>query len=78
MRKEFELTSEELSTLLDACKPTPCIMVGDYIPASPQENANRAWEALGKQKGFDPYSAKPVSGKSDAFFTAEVIENVSH
>ena len=74
MRKEFEMTDQQLTTLLDACKPTPCIMIGDYVPPTPQENANRAWGQLGKELGFDYMSVQPVPGKGTKFFTADVKE----
>ena len=71
MRKEFEMTEAQQSTMLDACKPTPCWSIGGTLPPSPQENANTAWAALGKQMGFVPMTAKPVAGKGDRVFTAE-------
>jgi hypothetical protein len=76
MRKEFEMTDEQLAKLLDACKPVPCIMIGDYVPSSPQENANRAWKALGEELGFDYMSVRPTDGKGFNFFTAETIEKI--
>ena len=69
-RAEYELSEDELAEILDACKPTPCIMVGGYGPSSPQENANRAWAALGKKLGFDPMSVRPIKGKGQRFVTA--------
>ena len=69
-RKEFEMTDDDLKSLLDACKPVPWMMVGTVPPMSPQENANRAWDALGDKMGFVGSTAKPVSGKSERFFTA--------
>lgn len=74
MRKEFELTDEQYQALMEACRPTVCIKVGSYMPTSPQENANRAWWALGDKLGFDYMTVRPVSGKGDHFFTAEVKE----
>lgn len=70
MRKEFEMTESQLQTLLEACKPVPYMVFGGREPASPQENANRAWEALGREMGFDHMSVKPT-GKGTRFFTAE-------
>lgn len=69
-RVEYKLTIQELETLLDACKHVPAMMVGEYITSSPQENANRAWAKLGKEKGFDSFSVQPVKGKGPEFFTA--------
>jgi predicted TIM-barrel fold metal-dependent hydrolase len=71
MRKEFEMTEEDLNALLKACKPVPYMVIGGYVPRSPQENANDAWERLGKKMGFDHMTVRPISGKGDRFFTAE-------
>jgi len=74
MRKEFELTDEQLDKLYNACKPTMCIMIGNCIPRTPQENANLAWQILGNELGFIWDTVKPVEGKGDKYFTAEVKE----
>ena len=62
-RVNYEMTEEDLKAILDACKPVPCMMIGAYAPASPQENANRAWSSLGKKMGFDPMTVQPIQGK---------------
>ncbi len=72
--KEFEMTEDQLETLLDACKPVPMIMLQCGPPSSPQENANRAWAALGIEMGFDSKTVEPISGKSTRFFRAAVAE----
>lgn len=69
-RTNYEMSEDDLKTLLEACKPTPVIMIGNYGPASPQENANRAWAALGKKMGFDYTTVAPIQGKGTRFFTA--------
>ena len=69
MRREFEMTRGQLDKILEACKPVPLIALQCGMPKSPQENANDAWEALGKEMGFDYMTVVP--GKSDRFFTAE-------
>jgi len=46
------------------------IMVGGVAPPSQQDNANRAWAALGKKMGFDSLSVRPIGGKGQRFFTA--------
>ena len=69
--KEFELTDEEYNELLEACKPTRCMMIGSYAPPTPQENANRAWQRLGKKRGFNYDTVRPILGKGPRFFTAE-------
>ena len=62
------MTVEDEKELLDACKPTPCIMIGGSTGSSPQENANRAWRLLGDKMGFDYMTVKP--GGSNRFFSA--------
>lgn len=71
-REEFELTEAELQSILDASKPTPVMFGngGQSLFGSPQENANRAWAALGKTHGFDYMTVRPVPGKGERFITA--------
>lgn len=69
-RTNYEMTQEQLDKILDACKPTPVIMIGSYTPASPQENANNAWAALGREMGFDHMTVQPISGKGTRLFSA--------
>jgi len=64
------MTEDDLKELLEACKPTVCIRVGNYSPPGPQENANRAWQALGKKYGFDYMTVQPIRGKGERFFSA--------
>ena len=71
MRREYEMTEEDKDKLLEACKPVVYMVVGGCPPRSPQENANDAWEALGRKMGFHHMTVKPVSGKEMRFFTAE-------
>ena len=73
-RKNFEMTQGQLDKLLDACKPVPYMVIGGRAPASPQENANRAWESLGKELGFKHMTVQPT-GKGDRFFTVEVVDS---
>lgn len=74
MRKEFEITQDQMDKLLDACKPTPAMYLSGGRPMSgtPQENANLAWRSLGNELGFDGMTVQPVHGKGARFFTAEV------
>ncbi len=72
-RKEFEMSEEQLERLLDASKPVPYMVIGGVAPVSPQEHANRAWEALGKELGFVWDTVRPIAGKGSRFFTAEVL-----
>jgi len=75
MKKDFEITQEQLDQLLDACKPTPVMYLSGGTPMfdSPQENANRAWAKLGKELGFKPMTVTP-NGKGDRFFSAEATD----
>ena len=74
MRLEFELTEKEEKALLRAAKPTPVMYLSSGMPMfdSPQENANRAWKRLAKKRGFIYESVRPVAGKSQRFFSAEI------
>lgn len=69
-RKEFELTAEQYDKLIDACKSVTYMVIGGIEPRSPQQNANDAWRALGRELGFDGMSVQP-SNKGKLFFTAE-------
>lgn len=71
-RTNYEMTEDDLKELLDACKPTPVMFItgGRSIGNSPQENANLAWERLGKKMGFDHMTVRPDPSKGNRFFTA--------
>lgn len=69
-RENFEMTDDDLKELLEACKPTVCMLIGGYSPPTPQENANRAWANLGQQMGFDSMTVQSIKGKGDKFFSA--------
>ena len=71
MRRRFMMTEEQLERLLEACKPVPMIMLQCGAPRSPQERANDAWKALGKEMGFQHMTVRPT-GEGDRVFTAEV------
>lgn len=73
MRKRFALTKEQYERILKASQPVPYLVFGGHPPRSPQENANAAWEALGKEMGFDAMSVRPVDGTMG--FTAESTED---
>lgn len=70
MRREYEMTQDDLDTIMDACKPVPYMVIGGVIPRTPQQNANDAWGRLGSKMGFDGQTVQPVSGKGELFFTA--------
>ena len=74
-RTNYEMTEEDMKELLDACKPTPAMMVGSYVPAGPQKNANRAWQRLGEKMGFNYMTVRPIDGKGQRFFSAVPTEN---
>ncbi len=69
------MTDEELKEIIDACKPVPVMYMdgGQLLFGSRQENANYAWEKLGKKLGFKYMTVKP-NGKGNKFFTAEEIK----
>ena len=67
--QEYEMTQEDLDTIMEACKPVVCMQIGSYVPSTPQENANRAWADLGEKMGFDSTTVEP-SSKGNMFFTA--------
>ena len=69
-QREFEMSEQDLSDLLNACRPVPYMVFGTHEPRSPQENANDAWAALGRKLGFDHMTVRPIAGKSDRFFMA--------
>lgn len=69
-RTNYEMTEQDLAEILEACKPTPMIMLQCGSPSSPQENANRAWARLGKKMGFDGDTVQPIQGKGNRFFSA--------
>ena len=73
MRKRFTMTQKQLEGILNACKPVPCMMIGDYVPRSPQENANAAWQSLAREMGFEWDSVRPVAGEPQTVFEAEEI-----
>ena len=71
-RVEFEMSEDDLASLMDASKPTPLMYLtgGKPMFKTPQANANTAWMNLGARMGFDHMTVSPVSGKGQLFFTA--------
>ena len=65
------MTQEDLNELKDACKPVPMIALNCGMPSSPQENANAAWERLGKKMGFYHMTVQPAGKGGERFFIAE-------
>lgn len=74
-RTNYEMTEADLAAILDACKPVPYMVIGGIAPSSPQENANRAWAALGVKMGFDHMTVQPIAGKGTRFLSAVPSEN---
>jgi hypothetical protein len=73
-RKEFKMSDEQLKGLYEACKPVPYMVFGGIPPMSAQEHANRYWQKLADEMGFIWDTAKPISGKGNEYFSAEVKE----
>lgn len=69
---KYEMTQEQFDKLLDSSKPVPYMVFGGREPTSPQENANRAWAALGEEMGFQPITVRPY-GNDPKFFTANPV-----
>ena len=75
MKNQYELTQQDYEELLKACRPTRVMSfdgVHNMFPSF-QENANRAWQELGRKMGFQWDSVEP-SCKGDRFFQAEPQE----
>jgi len=72
--KNFEMSQKQLDEIINASKATPVMYLSGGKPMfnSAQENANYAWEKLGKQLGFKHMTVRP-NGKGDRFFSAEVV-----
>ena len=69
-KKRFDMTAEQLETLLNACKPIPLIMLQCGMPPSPQERANNAWQRLGNEMGFKHMTVEPIAGEPQTAFMA--------
>lgn len=76
MRLQFQLNDEQFKALMEAAKPVAMIALQCGTPSSPQENANRAWQKLGDELGFDGMTVEP-SPKGDRFFIA-VVNQAKH
>jgi hypothetical protein len=69
MMTDFEMTQEQLDALLDSMKPVVMIALQCGQPRSQQQNANDAWQRLGKEMGFDHMTVEPT-GRGNRFFKA--------
>lgn len=73
MRQRFEMTQAQLDSILAASEPVRYMVFGCLEPRSPQQNANDAWCALGREMGFDGMTVEPTN-EGDRIFTAEIAE----
>jgi predicted TIM-barrel fold metal-dependent hydrolase len=69
VRRDFEMTEEDLKHIISASQPVPYLIFGGREPRSQQENANAAWESLGRRMGFVSMSVRP-NGKGQRCFSA--------
>lgn len=74
MRKSFTMTNEQMSKIREAGKPVHYMIFGGRPPPSSQENANRAWAALGQELGFAYMTVQP-DGPDPHDFTAEEVSD---
>lgn len=74
--KLYTMTDDEYQTLLDASKPTPAMFLsgGETITATPQENANRAWQALAEKHGFIWDTVGPVGNDPKSFYALPKVK----
>lgn len=68
-KREFMMSEEQFAKIVEASKPTPAVVIGGTMMPSPQSRANRAWQALGVEMGFDWETAEP-SPAGDRYFLA--------
>lgn len=71
-RKNYTMTDDQYDNIIAACQPVPMIMLQCGTPASPQENANRAWSRLGDELGFEFMTVEPGATKLE--FSAVVVK----
>jgi hypothetical protein len=76
-RTNYEMTEQDLKTLLDSMQSAPMIMLNIGRHRSQQERANDAWAVLGQKMGFDHMTVQPT-GRGDRFFTAIPSETELH
>lgn len=71
-RTEYEMSQEDFDAIINASKSTPAMFLsgGASMFGTPQENANAAWAALGREMGFDYMTVRSVPGKGERFFSA--------
>jgi len=72
-RRRFEMTPAQLASIQTVSHSVPVIMFGGVSPASLQERANAAWQALGAEMGFVWDTATPIDGEPETVFEAEPL-----
>lgn len=77
MKKEYQLTEQDLNDFFEATKPMPVMYMpgGEPFFRSPQERTNDEWKRLGKKYGFKWDTVGPAPGKSQEFILAEEETN---
>jgi len=77
MRKEFEMTQEEMDKIISINKEggDPVMYLSGGIPMgrSLQEKINDYWKELGDKYGFKPMTVQG-SSRGNLFFTAETLK----
>lgn len=76
MKKLFKMTNDQLTKLLEASKPTRVMYVSGGIPigGTPQENANQAWQELGKDMGFEWETVSPAGTDQTEFYAEPIFK----
>ena len=78
MKKQYEMTEEELQAIYDISRhQTPVIYVGVWLGMNSQEQANKLWHIMADKYGFKWDTVGPCSGKGHTFFMAEPLTDPS-
>ena len=74
MKKEFQLTEDDMKEYFEAIKPDPVLYGSGGVPffRTQQEKANDEWRRFGKKYGFVWDTVQPIQGKGQDWFSAEV------
>ena len=74
MRKlKYRLTDEQFGRILKANTPTPLILLQCGMPPTVAQRVNAVWDAIGKEKGFDPNTVEP-DGDMEKDFRAVPVQ----
>ena len=74
---EYTMSQEQYDKIIatiDVARKTPLIALQCGMPESPQEAANRAWQELGSEMGFDAMSVRPGASKLEFIANPIAIE----